>query len=82
MKIGKIFTMMCSIVAMSLCCAVVTSCDEQKSYAELLDEENDAVEKFLATQKVVDKIPADTIFEIGEDAGDGALFQFRGGDLM
>lgn len=68
MKIGKIFTMMCSIVAMSLCCAVVTSCDDQKSYAELLDEENDAVEKFLATQKVVDKIPADTIFEIGEDA--------------
>ena len=68
MKIGKIFTMMCSIVAMSLCCAVVTSCDEQKSYAELLDEENDAVEKFLKTQNVINEIPADTVFIVGENA--------------
>ena len=68
MKIGRIFTMLCSVVALSLCCAVVTSCDEQKSYAELLDEENAAVDKFLKTQKVVNKIPADSIFEVGEDA--------------
>jgi hypothetical protein len=60
--------MLCSVVALSLCCAVVTSCDEQKSYAELLDEENAAVDKFLKTQKVVNKIPADSIFEVGEDA--------------
>lgn len=68
MKIGRIFTMLCSVVALSLCCAVVTSCDEQKSYAELLDEENAAVDKFLKTQTVVNKIPADSIFEVGEDA--------------
>ncbi|MBQ6939375.1 MAG: DUF4827 family protein [Muribaculaceae bacterium] len=68
MKIGRIFTKLCSIVALSLCCAVVTSCDDQKSYAELLDEETDAVEKFLKTQKVVEKIPADSVFEVGEDA--------------
>ena len=68
MKIGRIFTMLCSVVALSLCCAVVTSCDEQKSYAELLDEENAAVDKFLKTQKVVNNIPAYSIFEVGEDA--------------
>ena len=68
MKLSRIFSLMCGVVALALCSVVMTSCNEQKSYAELLDEENAAVDKFLKTQRVVDTIPADTIFEIGEDA--------------
>lgn len=68
MKIRRIFTILCSVLALSLLCTVMTSCDEQKSYAELLDEENAAVDKFLKTQKVVKKIPADSVFEVGADA--------------
>ena len=56
------------MVAMLACILLATSCDDTKSYAELLDEENDAVEKFLETQKVIDEIPADTVFIVGEDA--------------
>ena len=68
MKLGRVFAIMCSVVALSLCSVVMTSCDEQKSYAELLDEENAAVDKFLETQQVVNTIPADTVFEVGENA--------------
>ncbi len=58
-----------SIVATLFVCAMVfTACDDTKSYAELLDEENDAVEKFLDTQIVIDEIPADTAFVVGKDA--------------
>ena len=68
MKIGRIFAILCSVVALAMCSVVMTSCDEQKSYAELLDEENAAVDKFLKTQTVVKTIPADTVFEVGPDA--------------
>ncbi len=44
------------------------SCDDKKSYAELLDDERIAVNKYLATQRVENAIPSDTIFEVGEDA--------------
>ena len=46
----------------------LTSCDDSKSYAELLADENQAVNKFLVEFKVVDGIPADSVFEVGEDA--------------
>ncbi len=46
----------------------LTSCDDSKSYAELLADENQAVNKFLVEFKVVDAIPADSVFEVGEDA--------------
>lgn len=45
-----------------------TSCSDTKSYAEMLTEENQAVNSFLARHKVVDFIPEDNNFEIGEDA--------------
>ncbi len=44
------------------------SCNDSKSYAELLSDENQAVNKFLVQHKVVDYVPADNNFEIGEDA--------------
>lgn len=40
----------------------LTSCDDSKSYAELLADENQAVNKFLVEFKVVDGIPADSVF--------------------
>ncbi len=46
----------------------LNSCDDNKSYADLLNDENKAVNKFLADQRVIDKIPTDTIFEVGENA--------------
>ena len=56
------------IVTLALMSLMWVSCDDQKSYAELLDEENDAVEKFLKTQNVISEIPADTVFIVGENA--------------
>lgn len=44
------------------------SCEEGRSYAELLSDENKAVNWFLADHKVYAEIPADSVFETGEDA--------------
>lgn len=51
-----------------ICLAVTSSCDDSKSYAELLADENRAVNKFLVQHRVVDYIPEDSVFEIGENA--------------
>lgn len=45
-----------------------SSCDDGKSYADLLAEENRAVNYFLSNYRVINEIPADTVFEYGEDA--------------
>lgn len=47
---------------------MLASCDDSKSYAELLDDENFYVNNFLADNKVILDIPEDTIFQIGADA--------------
>lgn len=47
---------------------LLMACNDSKSYNELLDEEDKAVNSFLANQRVELEIPADTIFETGEDA--------------
>lgn len=44
------------------------SCDNTKSYADLLNEENKATNAFLVNQRVVGSLPADTVFEVGPDA--------------
>lgn len=44
------------------------SCDDDKSYADLLRDERRAVNAFLAEQQVINEIPEDTIFITGEDA--------------
>ncbi|WP_303408659.1 hypothetical protein [uncultured Duncaniella sp.] len=45
-----------------------TSCSDSKSYADLLNEENQLVNAFLAEHRVIEEIPADNNFEVGEDA--------------
>lgn len=46
----------------------LSSCNDSKSYAEMLEDENHAVNKFLVEQRVVNTIPADSVFEVGPDA--------------
>ena len=45
-----------------------TSCKDSKSYNEYLDDEEKSVNAFLAQHKVELTIPADTVFQTGEDA--------------
>lgn len=48
--------------------AAAVSCDDNRSYAELLTDENHAVNLFLSDQRVVGEVPADSVFEEGPDA--------------
>ncbi|MDE6269589.1 MAG: DUF4827 domain-containing protein [Muribaculaceae bacterium] len=57
-----------AFAALALSGLAVASCDNTKSYAELLDDENHYVNMYLADQRVVPDIPKDTIFEVGPNA--------------
>lgn len=57
-----------AIAACALTCGTVTSCKDDQSYADLLKEESQSVNRFLANQRVVDAIPADTVFQVGQNA--------------
>ncbi len=46
----------------------LASCSNSKSYAELLADENHIVNEFLSQHRLIDNVPADTVFEIGPDA--------------
>lgn len=65
MKVTKYFS---NIVWVFVIVVALCSCDDTKSYADLLDDETKAVNNFLADQCVVDKIPADSNFVVGKDA--------------
>ena len=47
---------------------LLLSCDDKKSYSELLDDEEKAVNSFLAHHTVITEVPADSIFISGPDA--------------
>ena len=47
---------------------VLTSCNDDQSYADRLNEERNAVNAYLANHRVVMSIPEDSIFEEGPDA--------------
>ena len=57
------FLIIASALAISL-----SSCNDSKTYAELLTDETHYVNNFLADQKVINSIPDDTVFVTGEDA--------------
>ena len=44
------------------------SCDDVRSYTELLRDEEKAINSFLAFQHVITTIPADTVFQEGPNA--------------
>lgn len=60
----KIFATLLSCLAMA---GLLNSCDDSKSYAELLADENKTVNSFLAEHRVMDYFPADS-YEVGPDA--------------
>lgn len=47
---------------------VLTACDDDKSYADRLNTERNACNAYLANHRVINGVPADTVFETGEDA--------------
>lgn len=47
---------------------LMTACDDDESYADRLNAERNAVNAYLANHRVVMSVPADTVFEVGEDA--------------
>ena len=57
-----------NILLLALPAVMLAACKDSKSYNELLDEEDKAVNSFLANQKVELAVPADTVFETGENA--------------
>ncbi len=57
--------------ALFLCISLIiglSSCSDSESYAKLLDKERKSTNRYLATQRVITEIPADSIFEAGENA--------------
>ncbi|MCM1109912.1 MAG: DUF4827 domain-containing protein [Clostridium sp.] len=69
---SKIVKKFLSAVAVVLCGAalqtIMTACEDTKSYAEMLNDENQAVNVFLSDNKVINEIPADSVFLTGDDA--------------
>lgn len=66
MKIAKPIVL--TLFLASLAVMVMSSCSNNKSYAELLTDENHDVNAFLVNHRVVGSVPADSVFEIGPDA--------------
>lgn len=64
MKI-KSTTLLLSLLAL---CAAFASCSDSKSYAELLEEENKTVNRFLADQRVIGYQEDFKDFEVGPEA--------------
>lgn len=62
-KLSKLY-----LLAGMLLLPMICSCEKNKSYSELLKEEEHAVNLFLADQNIVPYIPEDGNFEVGTDA--------------
>lgn len=58
------------IIALATAAAtlLLPSCNDGKSYSELLNDETKSVNIFLAKQHVITSVPADSVFEVGPDA--------------
>lgn len=55
-------------VALGVAATFFAGCDDSVSYAELLTDETHAANNFLSNHRVINDIPADTVFETGPDA--------------
>ena len=59
----------CKIALMAVgALSLFTACNDDQSYADRLNEERNAVNAYLANHRVVMSVPADSVFETGEDA--------------
>lgn len=64
MKIKSLITILAAVVLAT----AMSSCNDGKTYAELLEDEDHYVNNFLADNIVINSIPADTVFIYGPDA--------------
>lgn len=64
----KFSTKILSLLACLSTLLAITSCESGRSYSEMLNDENRAVNRFLADQWVIAEIPADSVFEVGPEA--------------
>lgn len=64
----KIVNQISVVLAIAALMVSMVSCEDGKTYAELLTEENNAVNRFLVDQQVLTQIPEDNNFIIGTDA--------------
>ena len=55
-------------IVIAAAAALATSCEEGKSYAELLVDETYSTNYYLSDYHVVNEIPEDSLFEYGPDA--------------
>ncbi len=65
MKVNYLFSVFTILVSSFF---LLCSCDDTESYADLLKDENKAVNNYLSDQEVISEIPSDSIFEYGVDA--------------
>ena len=65
---NKFKSLLYSLILLMILAPMAVSCDDNKSYADLLADEDKSVNNFLADQRVINSIPEDSIFEVGEDA--------------
>ena len=63
-KLRNIF----ALIAVAAAAWTFTGCNDTKSYAERLADETKYINAFLADQRVVGHIPADSVFEVGPNA--------------
>lgn len=60
---------LCLVAMVSTVCGMfMTSCNDSESYADLLRDERIVCNAYLAQYRIENSVPADTVFEIGEDA--------------
>ncbi len=59
---------MLAAMAVLLIATGATSCSDNKSYAEKLEDERRACNAYLANYVVIDGIPVDSVFEVGPSA--------------
>lgn len=64
----KIFSKIAFFAIAAIAVISMQSCEKTRSYSELLNDENMAVNRFLADQWVIATIPADSVFEVGPEA--------------
>lgn len=63
MNIKSVIFLFSAIIAFAL-----SSCNDNQSYADLLNTERRATNAYLANCRVVNEIPKDSVFEVGKDA--------------
>lgn len=65
---NRLLNILLSLTSVFVLAVTLSSCDDDQSYTDLLNEESKNVNLFLADHKVIGSIPSDTVFETGPDA--------------